>query len=224
MYKLSPSDFRYLWEDCKHCYYQKVKLGRLPYSGAFPAVFTRMNNLLQSSIIGMNLKDINTDLPSGIIEVEEGFLKSKPISSAPNSYISGRFDILSKLDDGTYTVIDFKISNPDSDQVKRFSSQLHAYKYALENPATGEKPLKISKLGIITVSPEAIEHRDGKFIFTTSPKWHSIDENMEGFLRFMKEVEDVLNGELPPVSPTCKLCLYRKQFEKSVGQTEEIPF
>lgn len=23
MYKLSPSDFRYLYKDCKHCYYQK---------------------------------------------------------------------------------------------------------------------------------------------------------------------------------------------------------
>ncbi|MDO8573690.1 MAG: hypothetical protein Q7R77_02975 [Candidatus Daviesbacteria bacterium] len=25
LYKLSPSDFAYLWNDCKHCYYQKVK-------------------------------------------------------------------------------------------------------------------------------------------------------------------------------------------------------
>ena len=26
MYKLSPSDFKYLYKDCKHCYYQKAKV------------------------------------------------------------------------------------------------------------------------------------------------------------------------------------------------------
>ena len=42
LYKLSPSDFAYLWNDCKHCYYQKVKLG-VVYSSPFPAMFGRIN-------------------------------------------------------------------------------------------------------------------------------------------------------------------------------------
>ena len=75
LYKLSPSDFAYLWNDCKHCYYQKVKLGVF-HSGIFPSMFGRINKLLQDSIMGMNLSDIHPDLPSGIIEIQEGYMKS----------------------------------------------------------------------------------------------------------------------------------------------------
>ena len=213
MYKLSPSDFKYLWEDCKHCYYQKVRLGVTPHSGAFPAIFTYMNSLLQNSIMGMNLNEINPELASGIIDVKEGFLKSAPVPSATDCFISGRFDILTRLDDGTYTVIDFKISNPDEEQVRKFSSQLHAYKFALENPLIG-KPVKISKMGLITVSPEAIGFTKGKIIFTTTPKWHAIEEDMDGFYNLIKEISILLNGDLPPESETCRLCTYRALFYK----------
>lgn len=227
MYKLSPSDFKYLWEDCKHCYYQKVKLGVLPHSGAFPAIFGYMNKLLQDSIMGKSLKDIHPDLPEGIIDVQEGFLKSKPIPGALDCYISGRFDILSKLEDGTYSVIDFKITKPDEDQVRKFASQLHAYKFALENPAIGN-PIKVSKIGLVSVSPDSIEYKDGKFVFTTSPKWHPIDINMDGFFKLTADISKLLNGPMPLESGTCTLCIYRKRFapadSSSAPPMDEIPF
>lgn len=212
MYKLSPSDFKYLWEDCKHCYYQKVKLGVLPYSAPFPAIFTRMNNLLQSSIMGMNLKDIHPDLPTGKIEVKEGFLKSQPVPGAQDCYISGRFDILTRLPDGTSTVIDFKITNPDEDQIRKFASQLRAYKFALENPADGKAPVKISKIGLVSISPESIKYVDGEIVFTTKPKWHEVEEDMDSFYKLIQEISKLLNGSLPAESGTCSLCLYRKSF------------
>jgi hypothetical protein len=224
MYKLSPSDFKYLWEDCKHCYYQKVRLGVTPHSGAFPAIFTRMNGLLQSSVMGLNLQDIDPDLPSGIVDVQEGFLKSAPVPGAEDCFISGRFDILIRLEDGTYTVIDFKITDPNEDQIRKFSSQLHAYKFALENPAEGKAPVKISKMGLISVSPESIKHVDGKLVFTASPKWHPIEEDMNGFYSMIKEIAGVLNGELPPVSETCSLCVYRKRFEPQAEIVNDLPF
>lgn len=224
MYKLSPSDFKYLWEDCKHCYYQKVKLGVAPHSGAFPAIFTRLNGLLQDSVMGMNLQDIHPDLPSGIVDVQEGFLRSLPVPGAEDCYISGRFDILSKLDDGTYSVIDFKITNPDEDQIRKFSSQLHAYKFALENPANGKPPVKISRMGLISVNPESIKHVDGKLVFTASPKWHPIEEDMESFHRLVKEISEVLNGDLPGISENCSLCAYRGRFSSKETISDSIPF
>src|SRR3989304_10330354 len=108
-YKLSPSDFRYLWNDCKHCYYQKIKFGVSLPSIGLPGVFSKMNSLLQSSIMGMNLLDINPDLPSGIIEVKEGFLKSKPVPGAEDCFISGRVCISSPLFDGSFSVCYFFI-------------------------------------------------------------------------------------------------------------------
>ena len=211
LYKLSPSDFAYLWEECKHCYYQKVKNG-ITISGVFPSMFRIINDMLQSSVIGKNLQDIHPDLPSGIIESQEGYLKSIQIDGT-NCFLSGRFDILTRLDDGTYAIIDFKIANPDEDKIlKKYTSQLHAYKYALENPANGN-PIKISKMGIVTINPEKMHLEDGKIVFTSTPKWHPMEEDMATFLSLMSEISDVLNGEVPQISETCYLCNYRSNFK-----------
>lgn len=222
LYKLSPSDFAYLWNDCKHCYYQKVKFG-ITYSSPFPAMFGRINKLLQTSIMGMNLRDVHPDLPSGVITVQEGFMKSKQIPGT-NTYLSGRFDILTKLDDGTHAIIDFKITTPDEEKIfKKYSSQLHAYKFALENPIEGE-PLKISKMGAVSINPSEMKLINGKVVFTTTPTWHPIVENMNNFYKLIKDISAVLNGPLPPVSATCNLCIYRKSYEPQPKVLDDIPF
>ena len=186
----------------------------------------KMNSLLQDTICGMNLKQVNPDLPSGIIEIKEGFLKSAPIPPAKDCFISGRFDVLSKLDDGTYAVIDFKISNPNEEKAQKFKMQLHAYKYALENPAFGPVK-KISKMGLIIVSPETIEFKDGKVIFNSTPRWFDIKEDMEGFYDFIGEISEVLNGPMPEVNKECAWCNYRVCFHKPKDDEElqqDLPF
>lgn len=222
VYKLSPSDFAYLYAECKFCYYQKVKLG-VSHSGPFPAMFGRINKLLQDSIMGMNLTDILPELPNGIITVQEGYMKSVVIPGT-NVFLSGRFDILTKLTDGTYAIIDFKITSPDEEKMlKKYTSQLHAYKFALENPAEGE-PIKISKMGAVSINPDEMKLVKGKVVFTTTPTWHPIEEDMESFHGFMKEISDVLNGDLPRASATCELCIYRSRFEPKEKITDDIPF
>ena len=225
MYKLSPSDFKYLYEDCKHCYYQKVKgyIKELPSIG-MPGVFTKMNSLLQNAIIGMDLREINSDLPSGKIEIKEGFLKSKPIPPSNDCFIGGRFDIASKLDDGTYCVIDFKITDPTEDKIQKFFAQLHAYKFALENPAFGETK-NVSKMGVIAINPEKIEFPGKEVIFKAKPKWFEITEDTERFYAFISEVSGLLNGPKPPENPdNCKWCYYRICTQKEKPTQEDIPF
>ena len=221
IYKLSPSDFAYLWNDCKHCYYQKVKFG-VVYQSPFPAMFGKINGLLQTSIMGMNLRDVHPDLPSGIIEIQEGYMKSKQIPGT-NTYLSGRFDILSKLKDGTYAIIDFKITTPDMEKIlKKYSSQLHAYKFALENPALG-KAIKISKMGAVSINPDEMKLVNGKIEFSATPAFHEVKEDMDSFFKLTKEISDVLEGPLPPESTTCSLCIYRNSFAPKTGVTEDIP-
>lgn len=228
MYKLSPSDFRYLWEDCKHCFYQKVKYGILLPTIGLPGVFNKMTSMLQSSIQGRNLKEINSQLPSGIIEVKEGYLRSVPIPPLKDCFISGRFDVISKLDDGTYGVIDFKISDPNEEKVQKFSRQLHAYKFALENPESGMEPKKVTKMGVIVVSPESIDFPEEEVIFHSLPKYFEIKEEMESFYAFIGEVSKLLNGSAPEPNPNCGWCKYRICFDakKEIGQTQQpdLPF
>lgn len=220
-YKLSPSDFAYLWEDCKFCYYQKIKNG-ISYSGIFPAMFGKINNLLQGSIMGMNIKELIPELPPGIVAVEEGFLRSKVIPGT-NVYLSGRFDILTRFEDRTYGLIDFKITNPDEEKIlKKYTSQLHAYKYALENPYEGRVE-KISLMGAVSVHPDEMKIVDGKIRFLATPRYHSVKENMDEFLDLMKEISDFLDGPEPPPGENCLLCNYRSKFKKEKVQ-DSLPF
>ncbi len=225
MYKLSPSDFKYLYEDCKYCYYQKVKglIKELPSIG-MPGVFSKMNSLLQNAIIGMDLREINPLLPAGKIEVKEGFLKSKPIPPTNDCFISGRFDVASKLDDGTYSVIDFKITDPTEDKIQKFFAQLHAYKFALENPVFGE-PKKVSKMGVIAINPEEISFSEDNVIFKAKPQWFEIAEDMDRFYAFISEISKLLNGPCPPENPdNCKWCYYRISTQKSKSVQSDMPF
>ena len=223
MYKLSPSDFKYLWEDCKHCYYQKVKRGiSLPTIG-LPGVFMKMNSLLQNAILGMDLREINSSLPAGKVEVKEGYLRSKPIPPTKDCFISGRFDFASHLDDGTYAVIDFKITDPTEEKIQKFFPQLHAYKFALENPEYGA-PKKVSQMGVIAINPEEISFPGEKVIFKAKPQWFEIKEDMERFYAFITEVSKLLNGPMPDPSKTCDWCRYRICFAKPEEQSDELPF
>lgn len=225
MYKLSPSDFKYLYQDCKHCYYQKVKgfIKELPSIG-MPGVFSKMNSLLQDAIIGMDLRQINSSLPTGKIEVKEGFLKSKPIPPTNDCFISGRFDVASRLDDRTYCVIDFKITDPNEDKIQKFFYQLHAYKFALENPDFGEAK-KVSKMGVIAINPEEIIFPGDEVIFKAKPLWFEISEDMDKFYSFITEVSNLLNGPIPPENPdNCKWCYYRSITKKNDSLQEDMPF
>ncbi len=208
MYKLSPSDFKYLYEDCKHCYWQKVKKGISLPSIGMPGVFTKMNSLLQNAIINMDLREINKVLPAGKIEVKEGFLKSKPIPPTKDCYISGRFDIASELDDGTYAVIDFKITDPTENKIQKFFSQLHAYKFALENPAYGAAK-KVSKMGVIAINTEEISFPGENVIFKAKPQWFEIEEDLDRFYAFISEISKLLNGPAPEENKNCQWCHYR---------------
>ncbi len=183
----------------------------------------KMNSLLQETIMGMNLKEVNSELPDGIIEVKEGYLRSAPIPPRKDCFISGRFDIVSKLKDGTVAVIDFKITDPTEEKILKYSSQLHAYKFALEHPERGEGK-KVSKMGIIAISPEDIGFPREKVVFNASPKWFEIKADMDSFYNFIEEVSDVLGGAVPETSADCAWCKYRLCFTKPTVSQDEIPF
>src|SRR5436190_114906 len=168
MYKLSPSDFKYLWEDCKHCYYQKIVKGVQLPSSPFPGIFSKMNGQMQQMALGQSINELIPELPSGKFYSQEGFLKSKPVPAKNTCFITGRFDVMTEFDDGTFGVIDLKITNPKDESLYKFGTQLHAYKYAIENPATGN-PVQIDRLGLLIISPEEVRFHKGYVFFRSKP-------------------------------------------------------
>lgn len=207
MYKLSPSDFAYLWEECKCCYYLKIKHGIYRPSSPFPAVFGALNSRLQGALIGKDLRELSDILPEGIVESQEGFVESKTIPET-SVYIKGKYDLLVKQPDGKYLIVDFKISQPSEEKIAKYQTQLQAYHYAFEYPVIGQSK-DITKLGLIVMYPDQAKFEDGKAVIDFPPKWLEIEIKRDTFLQFMGEVNKLLNGPTPPEDPNCSWCKYR---------------
>ncbi|MFH1523011.1 MAG: PD-(D/E)XK nuclease family protein [Patescibacteria group bacterium] len=211
LYKLSPSDFKYLWEECKHCFYRKVHFGIIQPSIGMPGIFSKMSKLLQDSLKDTNPKDLHPDLSNGRFIKTEGFLKSVSIPESNKSFINGRFDLLAEFDDGSHGLIDVKITDPNDSDLYKFGRQLHAYKFALENPF--DESLKIVKsitrMGLLIISPKSIEIKDSNPIYHTEPVWFEIEENMPRFFKFISDIEEVLCGPEPKLSSNCKWCQFK---------------
>jgi len=74
MYKLSPSDFAYLYEECKLCYFLKIKNGIYQPSMPMPGVFSAINTRIQSTLVGKDLSILAKGLPEGKVITQEGWV------------------------------------------------------------------------------------------------------------------------------------------------------
>ncbi len=212
LYKLSPSDFAYLYEECKCCYYLKIKHGMQRPQLPFPGVFSALNARLQGTLIGKGLRKLSPILPEGIVESQEGFVESELITGT-NLFIKGKYDLLVKQSDGTYLIVDFKISEPHEDKIVKYQSQLLAYQYAFEHPARGERK-EITKLGLIIMYPDAVKFENQQAVINFPPRWLEIALNKDTFLQFMKEVHALIEGPVPPENLNCRWCEYRHYGEQ----------
>jgi len=226
MYKLSPSDFAFLYEECKLCYYLKIKHDIQHPRMPFPGVFSTMNTKLQTPMVGKTLKTISKKLPEGVVERQEGFVQSKVIPGT-NVYIKGKYDLLVKKSDGTYILVDLKISKPDVGKIEKYKTQLFSYKFALEHPSYGNQ-VKVSELGLLIFYPDSVELKKESAFFDFAPKWLEIPIDEKSFMKFMKEIDKLLSGSPPEEGETCKWCAYRHKGEEishiKGSEQEEIPF
>lgn len=207
MYKLSPSDFAYLYGECKLCYYLKIKHNIQQPKMPIPGVFSAMNTRLQGSVVGKNLKSISKDLPSGIVVNQEGWVESILVPGT-SVFIKGKYDLLVENANKTYTLVDLKISQQDPEKIDKYKTQLNAYKFALENPASGE-PIKITKLGLLVFYPDEVTYKEDNAFLSFPPKWMEIPVDGNGFLIFAKGIDKLLSGRMPEEGKECKWCKYR---------------
>jgi hypothetical protein len=213
-YKLSPSDLTFLYNGCKHCFYQKVVNGIVQPSTPLPSIFSKIAGLLKDHYDGKHTSELHGDLPPGIITHGEKWVRSEPIK-LPNHestcYINGRFDIVASFDDGSYGVIDFKTSNPSTDSSRMYSRQLHAYAYALDHPAPGKLALSpVTKLGLLYFYPDNINQQSiDRLNYGAEIVWKEVEKDEQAFLSFIDEVLSVLELPKPPeCSSDCQWCGY----------------
>jgi len=216
-FKLSPSDFCFLWEECPRCYYLKVARGFGRPAGPFPQIFGAIDRAMTACYDGMRTEEISPQMPPGAVRFGQKRVRSGPIDVGPDGAactLSGRFDAVVELDGGGYAVIDFKTSSVRGAGIPLYSRQLHAYAYALEHPAPGAMGLApVSHLGLLVFEPErfahlpgAAAHLDGKL------SWIELRRDDDAFLAFLRRVVAVLAQPEPPdPAPDCGWCRYRRE-------------
>lgn len=189
-----------------------------------PGVFGAINSRLQGGLIGKDLKTLSAEMPPGIVESQEGWLESLPVPGT-SIYLKGKYDLLVRQPDNTYLVIDFKISQPSEEKAAKYRTQLQTYKYALEHPRAGQ-PLQVTKMGLVIVYPDTVKYEGNKAVVDFPATWIEIPQEMESFYAFMRELDALLTGPMPPENPDCLWCAYRHQGDKlsKPGTQIDIPF
>jgi hypothetical protein len=214
-WKLSPSDFAFLWEECKRCFYLKIVSGFQRPRPIMPKIFTIIDSRMKSFYSGKRTEDIVTGMPPGTVEHGEKWVQSQPLNvpdRLSSCFIKGKFDTVVRFDDGTYGVIDFKTSERKAEHVPLYGRQLHAYAQALENSAPGKFSLApITKLGLLVYEPKSYSQAtDGEASLSGGLSWIEIPRKDDKFMEFLSEVLSVLEMPEPPGgSPTCEWCQYR---------------
>ncbi len=214
-YKLSPSDLTYLFEGCKYCFSLKVKHGIPQPSMPMPGIFSAIAGRQKHFYDGKHTEEFCKELPAGVVEYGEQWVESVPIEIEGfdcTCYIKGRFDLITKFDDGTYGIIDCKTASPSDMKTMMYSRQLQAYTYALENPASGQLALSpITKLGLLYFKPTALEQLNlTEQAFKGDLIWHEVQRDDKSFIDFIKGVLQVLESDkIHPL--TCEQCEYCKQ-------------
>ncbi|MGH7228401.1 MAG: PD-(D/E)XK nuclease family protein [Nitrospiraceae bacterium] len=215
--KLSPSDFSFLWEECKRCFYLKTVKGFYRPRPIMPKIFTVIDAEMKKWFTGRRTESFAPGLQAGSVQFGEKWVESRPgaIPGSSSTYvIRGKFDTVVKFDDQSYGVIDFKTSETRPDHVRLYGRQLHAYARALEDPAEGNFALKpISRLGLLVFRPSAFSNdTSGTALLAGDLRWIEVPRDDAGFATFMSEVGSVLDLPAPPEpAASCEWCKYRRE-------------
>src|SRR2546427_1474545 len=147
-FRLSPSDFAFLWEECKRCFYLKIVKGFRRPSSPMPKIFTNIDLQMKQCFAGKRTAQVVPALPGGVFEYSEKWVQSGPIvvpGHAAQCVIRGKFDNAIKFDEGGYGIDDFKTSARNEEHVA----------------APGHLSLKpVSRLGLLVFEPCIFVHRE----------------------------------------------------------------
>ncbi|MFN2641271.1 MAG: PD-(D/E)XK nuclease family protein [Actinomycetota bacterium] len=219
LFKVNPSDFAFLWDECQRCFYRKVVLGITRPRTPMAKVFILIDGLMKRFYLGAPTSSLSPTLAAGRIEAGDMWLRSKPIEiegHGASCYIVGRPDSIIAFEDGSYGVIDFKTSRSKDNHVALYSRQLHSYGYALENPAPRAEGLyPITTYGLHCVTPISMGGNGAGLSFEMEAIWIPIEKEENKFLEFMDEVLTVLERRTPPDAG--EECLYCRYFHEGIA-------
>lgn len=225
MFKLSPSDFAFLWEQCKRCFWLKVIHNIRQPSMPMAGIFKKIEGLQMNLYNNKRTEEFLPGLPPGTIRCGEKFVESDPIAFNGTSsicFIAGKIDSLIEFDDGSWGILDFKTTETSPEKAELYSRQLHAYARCFENPAKSPQTLRteapklspITKLGILCFEPSLITLNEGRHTYQGEVKWIEIPYDKAKFLSFVEDTMKLLSSPIPAPTPDCNWCKYAERMSR----------
>lgn len=204
---ISPSDLTFGWSGCKRCFWLKYRLG-VQLNTPFPGIVTALSSRQERWYKDKTSADFSPDLPAGKVHSTGKKLVSAPLvvdGTTTSFTIAGKYDFLLAYDDGTYGIVDTKMS-AKAGKADFYWPQLAAYRHLLAHPQSGE-PRACSTLGLMVWTPTHAE-RAGATDFTVgfTAAYEPVSEPDGEFDRLIGDVVRVIDSPLPPDSGTCTTC------------------
>ncbi|KAJ8908026.1 hypothetical protein NDN08_008123 [Rhodosorus marinus] len=221
LFRLAPSDFAFLWKECKRCFYLKGHGLLYRPRAPFPSIFNKIDLGMKEFFKGKRTESVLPDMPLGefLCEEDDAWVESEIFD----------IDCLVLNDDQTYSIIDFKTSEI-SRYLSLYSRQLHAYGMALEFPSKKSEIMQgvVKHMGLVCYQPQSFgfsksgvkkspENKKGTpatASLTGICQYHEVEKNFPEFFLYLTEVVEVLEGEIPDPDPDCSHCNYLRQAER----------
>ncbi len=211
--KLAPSDLTFLWEECRRCFWMKVRGGQKRPSGPFPKIFKRLDRQTKAFFHGRRTEELAIAIRPGRVILNDCRVRSMPLEvpgHLPPVMLGGSIDTIIEFDDQSYGIVDYKTSGPKEGHVANYARQLHAYALAAENPSPGSVTIRpITQLGLLVVEPTSMVSVKEGVAYVGIPRWVEIERGDEAFMLFLSEVLDILELTSPPEpNPSCQFCAF----------------
>ena len=80
-FRLAPSDFAFLWEECPRCFYLKVHRKMYRPRAPFPSIFSNIDMAMKRHFKGLRTQDVLPEMPPGtfLCDEEDAWVECEPI-------------------------------------------------------------------------------------------------------------------------------------------------
>ncbi len=101
-FRLAPSDFAFLWEECQRCFYLKAHKKLYRPRAPFPSIFGAIDLAMKMHLRGLPTHELLPEMPKGVFlcEKEDAWVECKPITPPGHEnsvYIRGMVSRTAKL-------------------------------------------------------------------------------------------------------------------------------
>ncbi len=206
---LSPSSFYGI--RCPRCLWLEYWHGiKMPANLALQLLLSRLQ---EAAYDGVTSKAISTEIPMGKVERYKKRFTSQPVKINGEDTrwkIYGEIDLLVDHNDGTYSIVDGKVSmkKDAAALIESYWTQLEAYVYAFENPLEGET-MPIKTIGLLQWRiDDSLHLEENKRGFSVDHRYIPIPRQPEKFQEFLEKFIGIIEGEFPESGEDCENCKF----------------